>query len=268
MIDQSAFIDPTSTLSPSATIGPLAYVGPGAVVGDSVVIGPGAQILSDSDRPTIIKPWAVIGGGSTVTAGVEIGTYARIGSGVVVAENVPPNMILSAPRPRVLGYGEGSGQPVARRHFSRDSKLDAPTKIGVGAGELWPVPVFSDLRGSLSAIELSTNLPFRPERIFLIYGVPSEEMRGDHAHRRCAQFLVAVHGSVSLILDDGERSVEVRLNRPNLGVYMPPMIWGTQYNYSSDAVLMVFASHSYDPSDYIRSYDQFKAILASQETTR
>lgn len=262
MIDPSAHIDPTASLALSANVGPLAYVGPGANVGESVVIGPGARILSSQDRPTVIKPCAAIGGGATIAAGVEIGTYARIGSGVVVAENVPPNMVLAAPRPKVLGYGESTGQPVAQQRFARDSRPDTPTKIGVGACELWPVPVFSDLRGSLSAIELSKNLPFQPERVFLIYGVPSEEMRGDHAHKRCAQFLVAVHGGVSLVLDDGERSVEVRLNRPNLGVYMPPMIWGTQYNYSADAVLMVFASHSYDPSDYVRSYDQFKASLA------
>jgi len=40
------------------------------------------------------------------------------------------------------------------------------------------------------------------------------------------------------------------------------MTWGTQYNYSPDAVLLVFASYEYDARDYIRDYDEF-LLLAS-----
>ena len=35
------------------------------------------------------------------------------------------------------------------------------------------------------------------------------------------------------------------------------MIWGTQYRYSRDAVLLVLASHPYDADDYIRDHDQY-----------
>jgi UDP-2-acetamido-3-amino-2,3-dideoxy-glucuronate N-acetyltransferase len=38
------------------------------------------------------------------------------------------------------------------------------------------------------------------------------------------------------------------------------MVWGVQYKYSSDAVLLVFASDFYDPSDYIRDYSDFLAL--------
>ena len=38
------------------------------------------------------------------------------------------------------------------------------------------------------------------------------------------------------------------------------MTWGTQYDYSDDAVLLVFASHAYDNDDYIRSYDEFLTL--------
>jgi hypothetical protein len=34
------------------------------------------------------------------------------------------------------------------------------------------------------------------------------------------------------------------------------MVWGIQYKYSGDALLIVFASHPYDPGDYIRVYDE------------
>jgi hypothetical protein len=36
-------------------------------------------------------------------------------------------------------------------------------------------------------------------------------------------------------------------------------VWGIQYKFSSDAVLLVFASHEYDPADYIRNYSEFLA---------
>ena len=37
------------------------------------------------------------------------------------------------------------------------------------------------------------------------------------------------------------------------------MIWGTQYKYSADAVLLVLASDVYDGGDYIRDYEEFLA---------
>jgi hypothetical protein len=52
-------------------------------------------------------------------------------------------------------------------------------------------------------------------------------------------------------------SEEILLDAPNLGIYIPPMIWAVQYRYSADAMLLVFASEPYEPSDYIRDYDEF-----------
>lgn len=266
MIDSSALTDDSATISSTASIGALAYIGPGAAIGESVTIGTGTRVLSTLDRPTVIKTGAVIGGGVTLGAGIEIGAHARIGNGVVVTDSVPANMILAAPRPRVLGYSEGADLPLAPRRFTADLKTDTPVKLGVGNCELWPVPVFSDIRGSLIALELASNLPFKAARIFLVYAVPSEEMRGSHAHRQCSQFLVAIHGSLSLVLDDGKSCIEVHLNRPNIGVHLTPLVWGAQYNYSPDAVLMVFASHAYDAADYIRNYDEFKDSLKNNLT--
>jgi UDP-2-acetamido-3-amino-2,3-dideoxy-glucuronate N-acetyltransferase len=64
------------------------------------------------------------------------------------------------------------------------------------------------------------------------------------------------------LLDDGEHRRQVTLDRPNLGIFMPAMVWGRQFNYSADAVLLVFASLPYDPADYIRTYEEFRALVA------
>jgi hypothetical protein len=43
------------------------------------------------------------------------------------------------------------------------------------------------------------------------------------------------------------------------------MIWGTQYRYTPDAVLLVLASEPYDAEDYIRDHDQFLAEALAGE---
>ena len=120
-----------------------------------------------------------------------------------------------------------------------------------------------DPRGDLCVAEVGPDLPFAVRRSFVVYNVPSAELRGAHAHRRCAQFLMAVKGSLRVLADDGVRRAEFNLDRPNLGLLLPPMVWGVQYRYSPDAVLLVLASDPYDPADYIRDYDEFVTLAAT-----
>ena len=113
-----------------------------------------------------------------------------------------------------------------------------------------------DARGDLTAAEFESELPFRPKQYFIVSGVPSGQVRGEHAHKQCHQFLICAHGQCSVTVDDGKTRLEVLLNKPSVGIYVPPMIWGRQ-QYSADAALLVFASDPYDPQDYIREYSAF-----------
>jgi dTDP-4-dehydrorhamnose 3,5-epimerase-like enzyme len=119
------------------------------------------------------------------------------------------------------------------------------------------MPRFEDMRGMLSVGEFQRDLPFAPKRYFVVFGVPSAEVRGEHAHRRCHQFLVCVSGSMSVVVDDGNHREEFRLDRPDAGLHISPLVWATQYRFSPDAVLLVFASEHYDAGDYVRDYDEF-----------
>jgi UDP-2-acetamido-3-amino-2,3-dideoxy-glucuronate N-acetyltransferase len=93
-----------------------------------------------------------------------------------------------------------------------------------------------------------------------VYDVSTKDVRGERAHRRCAQFLVCVSGSISLVADDSKRRQEIVLDRRDIGVYLPPMVWVVHYKHSPDAVLLVFASETYDPADYIRDYEEFVSL--------
>jgi UDP-2-acetamido-3-amino-2,3-dideoxy-glucuronate N-acetyltransferase len=119
------------------------------------------------------------------------------------------------------------------------------------------LPHFADMRGSLIAMEISKGLPFVPKRVFMVYDVPSHHVRGEHAHLQCKQFLIAIRGGVSIVLDDGVNCEEVRLSEPSTGLYLPPMVWGIQYKFDADCILVVAASDTYDKADYIRDYSVF-----------
>jgi hypothetical protein len=99
-----------------------------------------------------------------------------------------------------------------------------------------------------------------PARLFSVFGVRSAEVRGEHARRACQQLLMSVSGSLSVLLDDGDSREEVTLDDPGIGLYMPAMIWGTQFGYSQDSILVVLASLPYDPDDYIRDYEEFLVL--------
>ncbi len=121
------------------------------------------------------------------------------------------------------------------------------------------------MRGNLAIGEFEKDIPFIPRRFFLVYDVPASNVdtRGEHAHKCCKQFLIAVKGSLNIITDDGQHREEFTLNSPHVGLYIPPMIWAVQYRHSDDAVLLVFSSQYYDPDDYIRNYAEFLKLSKS-----
>ena len=115
----------------------------------------------------------------------------------------------------------------------------------------------NDLRGSLVAGNVPSEVPFVPQRFFVVFGVPTKDVRGEHAHLTCEQFLVCTAGSVAVVVDDGSSRHELVLDSPDVGLYVPPLTWAVQYKYSPDASLLVLASQPYDAGDYIRDYDEF-----------
>jgi hypothetical protein len=111
--------------------------------------------------------------------------------------------------------------------------------------------------GNLTVVENTNSFPFHVKRVFYLYDIAGGESRGAHAHKECHQFLVAASGSFEVSLDDGKYKRQVLLNRPHLGLHIPPSIWAQEVNFSSGAICLVLASHQYDPLDYIRDYSKY-----------
>jgi len=120
------------------------------------------------------------------------------------------------------------------------------------------IPVVHDKRGNLSVIESGQNIPFSIKRVYYLYDVPGGTKRGGHAHRKLEQLIIATSGSFDVVLHNGKKKESYTLNRSNMGLYIPKMIWREIENFSSGAVCLVLASEHYDESDYIRNFKEFK----------
>jgi RimJ/RimL family protein N-acetyltransferase len=111
--------------------------------------------------------------------------------------------------------------------------------------------------GNLTVVENNSSFPFNVKRVFYLYDIAGGESRGAHSHKECHQFLIAASGSFEVSLDDGKFKRQVFLNRPDIGLHIPPGIWASEINFSSGAICLVLASHPYNESDYVRNYEDF-----------
>ena len=129
-----------------------------------------------------------------------------------------------------------------------------------GNYEIYNFLIKGDERGSLIAIEQGYNAPFEIKRVYYIFDTKKGVERGFHAHISLKQICIAIKGSCSFVLDNGEKREEIKLTNPTQGIFIEGLIWREMKNFSPDCVLLVIASEHYDENDYIRCYNKFKEI--------
>lgn len=123
-------------------------------------------------------------------------------------------------------------------------------------GKLIDLRKVIDSRGGLVFVESSRDIDFEIKRIYYIFDL-NDEKRGLHAHKELKQVIICVHGSCTILLDDGQEKVEYLLNDPTTGLCIDKPTWREMYNFSDGCVLLVLASEYYVASDYIHHYDEF-----------
>jgi len=267
------FIEGGAVIGDRVTVKCGVQIWDGVAIEDDVFIGPNATFTNDrfprsqqypTEYPvTVVKRGASIGANATIAPGIVIGEMAMVGAGAVVTNHVPPYAKLIGNPARIVGYVDAKPETPA------PTLVEGTAADTTQLGEVcvYRLPKVDDLRGSLSFGETFKQVPFEVQRYFLVYDVASEHIRGEHAHRTLHQFLVCVAGRCNVVTDDGTNRHEFVLDAPTKGLYVPPMVWATQYKFTRDAVLLVLASERYNADEYIRDYHDFLALRRSGGAT-
>jgi dTDP-4-dehydrorhamnose 3,5-epimerase-like enzyme len=122
------------------------------------------------------------------------------------------------------------------------------------------LPKILDERGNLSFFENNHQIPFTIARTYWIYDVPGGQTRGGHAYKTLREFIVALSGSFDVVLHDGLEEQTFTLNRSNMGLYVPQMIWRHMENFATNSLALITADKPYDEQEYLRDFEAFAQI--------
>ena len=250
----------------------------GVTLEDDVFVGPNATFTNDpfprSGRRvqqfarTLVRRGASVGAQATILPGVTIGSGAMVGAGAVVTRDVPARAIVVGNPASVTGYVDDpavSPETPERRLRCREIRPDQRVEETplAGGARLYELPRVTDARGQLSFAEVHQSLPFPVVRYFLVFGVPSREIRGEHAHRTLDQFLVCVHGNCSVRLFDGDASEEILLNRPTWDCTCLRWCGPPNTSIRPTRCCWCWPPISIAKTDYIRDVDEYLALQSA-----
>jgi len=138
--------------------------------------------------------------------------------------------------------------------------------VGIDDCKLVELPVVRDPHGDLAFAEGGRHVPFDIERVFYVYDVPSEAVRGGHAHRSLEQVVFCVSGGFEVVVYDGTDRRSHRLEDHRVGLYLPPMVWHDMVGFAAGTAYVVLTSAPYDEADYIRDRDEYLATVQPART--
>ena len=120
---------------------------------------------------------------------------------------------------------------------------------------------FKKKSGKLTAFSLKKSFPIKVKRIFIING-EKNFIRGDHAHKKCSQFVYSILGKIKIELVTKKEKKTIILNHnKNEGYLLKPKTWCKISFKTNNSMIMVFCDRDYEYKDYIENYNQFLKII-------
>lgn len=143
---------------------------------------------------------------------------------------------------------------------------DMPQSSKFSRPVIFQLPKITDARGNLTFLQYPGLSPFDIKRVFYLYGMPEGSTRGGHAHVEMKEMIIAVAGSFSVKVFDGEGWESFTLDRPDVGLYLPPLFWRELTDFTPGAVALTLCSTLFDPVDYLSPIEVYTDYLASRDS--
>ena len=120
---------------------------------------------------------------------------------------------------------------------------------------------FKKKSGKLTAFSLKKSFPIKVKRIFIING-EKNFVRGDHAHKKCSQFVYSILGKIKIeLISKKEKKTIILSHNKNEGYLLKPKTWCKIKFLTKNAILLVACDMEYQFSDYIEKYSDFLKII-------
>ena len=115
--------------------------------------------------------------------------------------------------------------------------------------------------GSLTPFSIKKDIPIIVKRIFIING-NKNSIRGEHAHKRCSQFLYPISGRIEINYISKFFKNKIVLNsNEKKGILIKPKTWLKIKFIDKNSILMVFCDREYEFTDYIEKFSDFKRLM-------
>jgi dTDP-4-dehydrorhamnose 3,5-epimerase-like enzyme len=135
--------------------------------------------------------------------------------------------------------------------------------VGIEGCRLVELPVVENRYGDLAFAEGGRHVPFDIERVFYVYDVPGDAVRGGHAHRSLEEVVFCLVGGFSILVDDGTDRRSYRLEDRRVGLYLPPMVWHDIVDFAPGTAYVALTSAPYDEAEYIRDRDEYLSAVGA-----
>lgn len=174
----------------------------------------------------------------------------------VFSDNIPAIKVYQKAGFRVIDEHDTNGRKELSMRITRAEFLSAmPTKDDAYTIQF---AQRGDARGKMNVVEGGSSIPFEIKRVFYSYATDKDAVRGQHANRNSEFVMICLAGSCRVrVLDVYQNEETFLLDSPEVGLYVPRMLWKDMLDFSEDCVLLVLSSEHYDSGEYIRDLEAY-----------
>ncbi len=115
----------------------------------------------------------------------------------------------------------------------------------------------TNFNGSLVPIDLKIFKKFKIKRFFILYG-KKNDVRGDHAHKKCSQIFIPIKGKIKLeIINKKIKKDMILSEKKKQGIVVGPLNWCTIKFLENKSSIMVLCNYKFLEKEYIRKFKNF-----------